>query len=139
MFNPEVDAWPCAQTKSTVPAGAERRTSEKLSRTDHPMVCQFKPCARSEDKPCRETSFVTAQIDRDCEVHRLYRKQNMGCGKVVSEAITWLFNQENEGIILEDDCLPNESFFSFCQAMLERYWEEDPIDAVPEDFFFPKI
>ena len=67
----------------------------------------------------RET--VLNKIDWDCEVKTLFRETNLGCGKAVSQAITWFFEQVEEGIILVDDCLPNISFFYFCQEMLTRY------------------
>lgn len=65
--------------------------------------------------------FITDNIDWDCEVKTLFRKNNLGCGKAVSEGITWFFEHVEQGIILEDDCLPEKSFFFFCQEMLEKY------------------
>jgi len=64
---------------------------------------------------------VIEKIDWDCQVQTLFREENLGCGKAVSGAITWFFSHEEEGIILEDDCVPNESFFFFCAALLEHY------------------
>jgi hypothetical protein len=60
-------------------------------------------------------------IDWPCKVETLFRTDNLGCGKAVSGAIDWFFNHVEEGIILEDDCLPDPTFFSFCAAMLEKY------------------
>ncbi|WP_229248471.1 nucleotide-diphospho-sugar transferase [Dyadobacter sandarakinus] len=51
----------------------------------------------------------------------LYQQHNLGCKAAVSGAIKWFFSNEPEGIILEDDCLPNESFFRFCDLLLEKY------------------
>lgn len=56
-----------------------------------------------------------------CEVKTLYRESNLGCRSAVSSAIDWFFDQESEGIILEDDCLPAASFFKFADTMLEKY------------------
>lgn len=70
---------------------------------------------------------VTSSIDWECEVYTLFRKENLGCGKAVSSAITWFFSQVNEGIILEDDCLPDLSFFPFCEDLLERYRDDKRI------------
>lgn len=61
------------------------------------------------------------QIDWDCEIKTLFRKQNLGCRKAVSSAIDWFFNQVEYGIILEDDCIPNLSFFDYCKVLLEKY------------------
>lgn len=71
--------------------------------------------------------IVTDNIDWECEVKTLFRDENLGCGKGVSAAITWFFEHVEEGIILEDDCLPIADFFTFCQAMLERYRDNNMI------------
>jgi hypothetical protein len=65
--------------------------------------------------------YVLDNIDWQCEVKTLFREKNLGCGKAVSGAITWFFEQEEMGIILEDDCLPMQSFFPFCETLLEYY------------------
>jgi len=70
---------------------------------------------------CKETRAIVSQIDWPCEVKTLFREQNLGCGKAVSSAITWFFDQVEEGIILEDDCLPHPDFFIYCQDLLEKY------------------
>jgi hypothetical protein len=64
---------------------------------------------------------VIEKIDWECQVKTLLRDENLGCGRAPSEAISWFFDQEDEGIILEDDCVPNESFFFFCAELLEYY------------------
>ncbi|MBB6610712.1 nucleotide-diphospho-sugar transferase [Pontibacter sp. Tf4] len=70
---------------------------------------------------CAEARAVIEQVDWDCEVKTLFREQNLGCGVAPSSAITWLFEHEETGIILEDDCVPSKSFFWFCQELLEKY------------------
>ena len=70
---------------------------------------------------------VLDMIDWECEVHTNFREENAGCGKNVSEAITWFFEHVEEGIILEDDCLPSPSFFNFCQDNLEKHRENNKI------------
>lgn len=67
---------------------------------------------------------IATTVDWPCEVKTLFRDQNLGCKLAVSGAITWFFENEEEGIILEDDCLPNDSFFDFCQILLERYRDD---------------
>ena len=83
-----------------------------------------------ESELCAKTREITEDIDWPCEVHRLYRDENLGCKKAVSSAITWFFEHEEEGIILEDDCLPDPSFFPFCGKMLERYRNDERIMMV---------
>lgn len=65
--------------------------------------------------------YLLASVDWDCEVKTLFRENNLGCKLAVSSGITWFFDNENEGIILEDDCLPNQSFFRLCDNLLEKY------------------
>lgn len=84
------------------------------------------------DKPvegvkCEQVRRIATQIDWHCKVKTLFRDKNLGCGKAVSNAIDWFFENEEEGIILEDDCLPSQSFFWFCEELLERYKDDKRI------------
>jgi hypothetical protein len=75
-----------------------------------------------EDKLCAEVrNILLSNIDWECEVKTLFRDENLGCGKAVSQAITWFFENVEEGIILEDDCLPDQSFFYYCDELLEKF------------------
>ncbi len=69
-------------------------------------------------------SLVLDQIDWRCEVRTNFSDVNLGCKKRVSSGIDWVFEQVEEAIILEDDCLPDASFFSYCDELLERYRDE---------------
>lgn len=73
---------------------------------------------------------IVTNIDWPCEVKTLFREKNLGCKAAVSGAITWFFDQEEEGIILEDDCLPHEDFFSFCETLLDRYRDDERISVI---------
>ena len=70
---------------------------------------------------------IVDQIDWDCEVHTNFYSENLGCKKAVSSGISWFFEQVEEGIILEDDCFPEESFFAHCACMLELYRDDKEI------------
>ena len=70
---------------------------------------------------CKQTREIVSVVDWDCEVKTLFREENAGCKNGVSAAINWFFDHEEEGIILEDDCLPANSFFKFCDTLLEKY------------------
>jgi hypothetical protein len=83
---------------------------------------------RSSDiRLCNETRNIVNHIDWPCEVKTLFRAQNLGCGKAVSSAITWFFEHVEQGIILEDDCLPSPSFFIYCQNLLNYYKDDERI------------
>ena len=74
-----------------------------------------------ENERCIETRNIIQQIDWDCELKTLFREKNLGCSKAVSSAITWFFEQVEQGIIIEDDCLPDITFFYYCETLLQRY------------------
>ena len=74
-----------------------------------------------EAEKCEKVRQIATQVDWDCDVKTLFRDKNLGCRMGVSSAIDWFFENEEEGIILEDDCLPSLSFFWFCEELLERY------------------
>src|SRR5258708_8508474 len=88
---------------------------------------------------CAETRNILGQVDWDCELKTLLRDENAGCGRAVSEAITWFFEQEEEGIILEDDCLPDPSFFPFFAEMLARFRYPDQIPSISLANFLPPL
>lgn len=71
--------------------------------------------------------YVMSNIDWDCQVTSLFRDKNIGCKYAVSSAISWFFKHEEQGIILEDDCLPSQSFFWFCEELLEKYKNDQRI------------
>lgn len=68
--------------------------------------------------------YIMQNIDWECEVITLFREENLGCKNAVSGAITWFFDNEEQGIILEDDCLPSQSFFWYCEELLEKYKDD---------------
>jgi hypothetical protein len=80
-----------------------------------------------EREKCEECRGIAREVDWDCEVRTLFRKENLNCGRGPASAFSWFFENEEEGIILEDDCLPSQSFFWFCQELLERYRHDNRI------------
>jgi FkbM family methyltransferase len=80
-----------------------------------------------EAEKCEQTRSIVKKIDWQCEVKTLFRDKNLGCRDAVNSAITWFFKNVEEGIILEDDCLPDQSFFTFCQTMLEKHRNNEKI------------
>jgi hypothetical protein len=89
-----------------------------------------RPHKQGEAERCAECRRIATQVDWPCEVHTLFREENLGCGRAVSGAITWFFEHVEEGIILEDDTLPGPGFFRFCSELLERYRYDTRVMAV---------
>lgn len=82
-------------------------------------------------------AWMLENIDWECEVKTLFREENLGCGLAVFSAINWFFEQEEDGIILEDDCLPNQSFFKYCEELLDYYKDNKNIWHISGDQFVP--
>lgn len=78
---------------------------------------------------------IIDRVDWDCEVLTNFSEVNLGCKVRVSSGIDWVFEQVGEAIILEDDCLPDTSFFRFCQEMLVRYRHDQRIGMISGDNF----
>ncbi|MGC1482140.1 MAG: hypothetical protein WA771_16695 [Chthoniobacterales bacterium] len=91
-----------------------------------------------DDAKCAAVREILESVDWDCEVKRLYREENVGCGVAVSEAISWFLEDAGEGIILEDDTLPSRAFFPFCAEMLERCRDDDRVASISGDCFLPE-
>jgi hypothetical protein len=86
------------------------------------------------EKVAKVREIATA-VDWPCEVKTLFREENLGCKKAVSGAITWFFEHEEQGIILEDDCLPHPDFFNFCDSLLERYRGDNKVWVITGNNF----
>ena len=77
---------------------------------------------KGEFEKCKAVrEYVLSNIDWDCEVKTLFQNNNLGCGIAISTAISWFFHNIQEGIILEDDCLPHFDFFRYCSDLLDLY------------------
>ena len=96
---------------------------------------------------CAEVRAIVSTVDWPCKVLTLFRGTNLGCGAAVGGAISWLFEHEDRGIILEDDIVADPSFFPFCTELLERYRDDERVGIIsgcnstsgrvrPEDSYF---
>ncbi len=70
---------------------------------------------------------ICSKIDWPCQVSTQFNTENLGCLKSVTKGISWFFDNEEDGIVLEDDCLPDPSFFTFCDKMLAKYETNEQI------------
>lgn len=91
-----------------------------------------RPGEHEKTQAAREVAMA---IDWPCDVKTLFRDENMGCRRAVSTAIDWFFEQVEEGIILEDDCIPDPSYFRFAQELLTRYRDDRRVMVIAASHF----
>jgi hypothetical protein len=89
-----------------------------------------RPNVPGEAKQCALTRAVVEQVDWDCQVYRNYSETNIGCAKRLPTGLDWVFEQVEEAIVLEDDCVPHPTFFSFCEELLERFKDDERIALI---------
>jgi hypothetical protein len=75
----------------------------------------------NDNSNCHEVRQIINLIDWDCELHTQFHEKNLGCSLGPRSAFKWFFSSENEGIIIEDDCVPEPSFFQYCEELLVKY------------------
>ena len=90
---------------------------------------------QGEAERCARSRTIALTVDWPCEVFTLLRDTNLGCMKAVSSAISWFFDREPEGIVLEDDCLPDRTFFSYCENLLAHHRNDVRIMHITGDNF----
>ena len=106
----------------------------------------------NDEKKCNEVKeLIFKNINWNCEIKSLLRENNLGCKKAVSSAIDWFFESEEMGIILEDDCVPHQDFFYFCEKLLNFYKNDTRVMMICgtnylgidhqfyDDYFFSKF
>lgn len=109
-----------------------KKTFEAIKKTQPAVlyIAADGPRNEEEKKLCNSARKITEDIDWNCEIHRLYRDNNLGCKDAVVGSINWFFEKEEMGIILEDDCVAEESFFSFCSHLLTAYKDDLKVKTV---------
>jgi len=93
-----------------------------------------RPDESAKVQGCRD---LASTIDWPCDLVTLFQETNLGCGLGVSTAISWFLDQVERGIILEDDIIPDPSFFGFCTELLDRYEDDERVLAVSGCNFVP--
>jgi hypothetical protein len=89
-----------------------------------------RPEIAGEVERCAETRTLIDTIDWDCDVETNYSDQNLGTKERIETGLDWVFSRVEEAIVLEDDCLPDPTFFPFCEELLERYRYDDRIMSI---------
>jgi hypothetical protein len=92
-----------------------------------------------EAESCRRTKdLVLSGIDWDTRVLTNFSETNLGCRKRISSGLTWAFEQVEEAIILEDDCLPDPTCFRYCTELLEYYRHDTRVGLIGSNNFQPQ-
>ena len=102
----------------------------KAARPAKLFVAADGPKNADEEERCRLVRDIATQVDWPCELHTLFHNRNVGVARGGFEATTWFFDNVEQGIILEDDCLPDISFFEFCEILLNKYADDHSIFAI---------
>jgi hypothetical protein len=89
-----------------------------------------------EGEKCEAARAIIERVDWDCEVIKNYSDTNLGCAKRVSSGLDWVFSNVEEAIILEDDCVPNSTFFPFCEELLNKYRFDSRIMSISGNNFY---
>ena len=82
---------------------------------------------RNEESKCEKTRRITEDVDWPCQVKRLYRDYNLGCRLAISGALDWFFSEVEEGVIIEDDCVPHPAFLNYAGSMLKRFRHDESV------------
>jgi hypothetical protein len=83
-----------------------------------------------EREACMAVRSVIDRVNWPCEVLTNFAESNLGCKERVSSGLDWVFEQVEEAIILEDDCLPHPSFFRFCEELLAKYRDDERVASI---------
>jgi len=105
---------------------------------------------RSTDSGLCAATRALIVADWPCEVKTHYSDANLGCGRRMATGISWVFEQVDRAILLEDDCLPDSSFFPYCSEMLNRHADDDavmsvsgfaarPLPRLAESYYFSRV
>ena len=86
--------------------------------------------SQTDQERCAAVREILDGVDWPCEIHRNYADTNMGLKQRVSSGLKWVFEQVESAIILEDDCLPHNDFFSFCEVLLDRYANDNSVAVI---------
>lgn len=104
------------ETKKLLDCLSDVRPSKLFVVVDGP-----RPEIDGEVEKCKIVRSLISSINWKCELKTTFRPNNLGCRKSVSLGIHWFFEHVDQGIILEDDCIPDKSFFGYCSELLEKY------------------
>ena len=91
-----------------------------------------------DERECARARAVVEKVDWPCEVHRDFADQNLGLKRRIPSGLDGVFDEVEEAIILEDDCLPHPSFFPYCEELLARYRDDERIVHISGSQLLPE-
>lgn len=94
-----------------------------------------RPDRPDDNEKCASVRTIIEQVDWPCEILKNYSEVNLGCKRRVVSGLNWVFDNVEEAIILEDDCLPDATFFRFCDELLIKYRDDERIMMISGDNF----
>jgi hypothetical protein len=112
-------------TQRVFDAIAKARPARLLLTADGP-----RPGKPGDAEACRQVREIVSHVDWPCEVSTNFAESNLGCQERMISGMNWVFSLVEEAIILEDDCLPDPSFFPFCAELLEKYRGDARVAAI---------
>jgi hypothetical protein len=119
-----------AQTARTFEAIRQLKPARLLVVADGPRAGNETDAAN-----CPEVRRIVTDIDWPCDLQVNFADANMGCKERVNSGLSWVFEMAEEAIILEDDCLPDPTFFPYCRELLERYRHDERVMTISGDNF----
>jgi len=114
-----------ATTRAVLEAVASARPKSLLVVADGPRS------ERSNDQDlCRETRRLIDDVSWPCDIVTNYSDDNLGCDERIVSGLDWVFSRVDRAIVLEDDCVPDVTFFPFCEELLDRYSDDRRVYTV---------
>jgi hypothetical protein len=116
-----------------------KRVFEEIRRARPPKLLVIadgpRPDRPQDAAQCVAARAIIEQVDWPCNVQKNYSDANLGCRRRIASGLDWVFQTVEEAIILEDDCLPHQTFFRFCEELLEKYRSDERIMQISGDNF----
>ncbi|MDG2270996.1 MAG: glycosyltransferase family 2 protein [Halioglobus sp.] len=94
-----------------------------------------RPSHSTDVERCAAVREIVGRVDWPCEVYRKYAESNLGLKVNVSEGLSWVFEEVEHAIVLEDDCLAHVDFFRFCNELLKRYENDERVSVITGNNF----
>jgi hypothetical protein len=113
------------QTARVLARIAQARPRELLVIADGPRSGNA-----AEARNCAAVRALIDRIDWCPRIHRIYSDSNLGCKTRLSTGLSELFARTEEAIVIEDDCLPDPSFFRYCDELLERFRSHEHVMSI---------